>query len=105
MVIVGSEVLYRNDLPVATLIGYIDQVQSAVPATGNGDASKRALYTPENLPWLQATAWHDFLNAYWPAPGVDAAGVAGPAVEPLPTCNNTRQCPGSELFPVIPGYA
>jgi exo-beta-1,3-glucanase (GH17 family) len=33
MVIVGSEVLYRGDLPAATLISYINQVQSAVPAT------------------------------------------------------------------------
>lgn len=73
------------------------------PATGDGDASKRALYTPENLQWVQATQWHDVLNAYWQSPSVDAADVAAPAVEPLPTCNNTRQCPG--LATVLPMQA
>lgn len=70
------------------------------PASGNGDASKRALYTSENLQWLQATRWHDFLNAYWPPSSAGAAGAAGQAVEPLPTCNNTRECPG--LATVLP---
>jgi exo-beta-1,3-glucanase (GH17 family) len=50
LVIVGSEVLYRADLPAATLIGYINQVQAAVPATvtvATADTFDRLIANPD----------------------------------------------------------
>lgn len=70
------------------------------PASGSGDASKRALYTPENLQWLAATQWDDFLSAFWLPSGAVAASPARQAVEPLPRCKNTCECVG--LATVLP---
>ncbi len=48
---------------------------------------KFSLYTVDNVAWVQASAWRDFLSALWGTNTVQSAGVTE-----LPTCTSTRNC-------------
>lgn len=74
-----------------------------LPSTGDCDAAKRALYTPENLAWNRATSWHVFVNRFCDASRVGAiAAVEDPPT--LPTCTTTKDnCRGlAEVLPLEP---
>ncbi|MEM7131263.1 MAG: clostripain-related cysteine peptidase [Chloroflexota bacterium] len=49
------------------------------------DDPKRSIYTEENLEWVSATGWDEFLNAY-------LGDVQSASMQELPTCQSTRSC-------------
>jgi hypothetical protein len=75
-----------------------------LPSTGDCDAAKRALYTPENLAWNQATDWHVFVNRFCAASGFGLVTAAVAEPPTLPTCSTTTEsCAGlAEVLPMQP---